>query len=95
MAKKTYIDKKGYKRDKKTGKAEHRTNAERKVGGKIYPGRVVHHKDGNKLNNDPSNLQVMSRSDHGKLHASQRQESQGSQKSGCLLGGILSILRWL
>lgn len=29
---------------------------------------VVHHKDGNKRNNHPSNLEIMSRSDHAKLH---------------------------
>lgn len=29
---------------------------------------VVHHIDGNKLNNNPSNLQVMSRSEHCKIH---------------------------
>lgn len=38
-------------------------------------GEVVHHKDGNKLNNSPDNLQVMSRSDHSKLHATKRKEA--------------------
>lgn len=29
---------------------------------------IVHHKDGNGFNNDPSNLEVMSRSEHMKMH---------------------------
>ena len=42
----------------------------RVVAGATNLGRnmVVHHIDGNKRNNDPSNLQIMSRSDHCKLH---------------------------
>jgi hypothetical protein len=46
----------------------HRVVAEQKVGGKIYEGRVVHHRDDNKLNNDPGNLQVMPKKRHDKLH---------------------------
>lgn len=46
----------------------HRVVAENKVGGTIYTGRVVHHRDGNKLNNSPGNLQVMSMQHHNKLH---------------------------
>jgi len=34
---------------------------------------VVHHKDGNKLNNLPSNLQLMTASDHNKLHRKEMQ----------------------
>ena len=29
---------------------------------------VVHHIDGDKANNDPSNLQIMTRSEHSRLH---------------------------
>ena len=29
---------------------------------------IVHHKDGNKRNNDPANLEVMTRSEHAKHH---------------------------
>ena len=66
---KTYIGKKGYKRYKNSGKSVHRHVASRKVGGKIWPGRVVHHSDGNKRNNRRSNLQIMSRSSHSRLHS--------------------------
>jgi HNH endonuclease len=33
---------------------------------KRRPAKVVHHKDGNRSNNDPSNLQPMTMSDHSK-----------------------------
>lgn len=33
---------------------------------------VVHHKDGNKLNNDPSNLEIMSKVEHTRLHNTKR-----------------------
>ena len=34
----------------------HKRVAEKKVGGKIFKGQEVHHKNGNKLDNRPSNL---------------------------------------
>lgn len=46
----------------------HTIIAEWKVGRTLLPGEVVHHKDRNKLNNDPSNLEVMTASEHAKLH---------------------------
>lgn len=64
-----FKDKKGYPRDKKDGQLVHRKVARKKVGGFLFPGTVVHHKDGNKSNFRKSNLQVMSRSNHSKLHA--------------------------
>jgi len=67
-----YTDKKGYKRFKDSGALVHRAVAANKVGGKIYSGNVVHHKDGNKGNFRKSNLQVMSRSAHSKLHAKKK-----------------------
>jgi endogenous inhibitor of DNA gyrase (YacG/DUF329 family) len=36
--------------------------------GEIPAGYVVHHKDGNKANNDVSNLQMLSRDEHSKIH---------------------------
>jgi hypothetical protein len=48
---KTYVDEKAYRRFRDSGKLVHRWVAEKKVGGRIGPGRVVHHRDGNKMNN--------------------------------------------
>jgi hypothetical protein len=38
------------------------------VGGKIYPGREVHHIDGDKSNNRRSNLIVLSSEQHRRIH---------------------------
>lgn len=50
------------------GKHTHRLVAEEMLGRPLEKGEVVHHIDGNKRNNDPSNLMVMSQSDHCRLH---------------------------
>lgn len=72
---KTYINRKGYKRYSNSGKSVHRHVAKRKLGGKIWKGYVVHHKDGNKRNNRRSNLHVMKRSSHNTLHTKKRKKS--------------------
>lgn len=65
---KTYTNKSGYRRYKNTGKFVHRANAEKKVGGKIRKGYEVHHKDGNRQNNKPSNLAVLKKAFHRWIH---------------------------
>jgi hypothetical protein len=50
----------------------HRRAAEKKVRGKIGPGRVVHHRDGNKRNNSWWNLWILPRDKHSALHAKKR-----------------------
>ena len=52
---------------------EHRQIA-KQVGAITQKNDVVHHMDGNKANNDPSNLVVLSLADHGRLHAHLRVE---------------------
>ena len=54
---------------KRNGRHEHRVVAEEMIGRKLLPGEVVHHKDENRRNNDPSNLQVLaSQAEHARLH---------------------------
>jgi hypothetical protein len=53
---------------KRNGRHEHRVVAEQMLGRPLRRGEIVHHIDGNKHNNDPSNLQVMSQSDHIREH---------------------------
>ena len=52
----------------------HRVIYERHFG-PIPKGWVVHHKDEDKGNNDPSNLEAMSKPDHQRLHATGRPAS--------------------
>ena len=47
----------------------HRVLMENKLGRLLAPGEHVHHIDGNKRNDDPENLAVLTRSEHGKVHA--------------------------
>jgi len=50
------------------GKFLHTVVAEWSVGRPLKEGEVVHHKDRNKTNNSPENLQVMTASEHALLH---------------------------
>lgn len=47
---------------------EHRVVAELKIGRSLVKGEIVHHKDGNKFNNHPDNLEVVTRYEHIRLH---------------------------
>jgi len=50
------------------GRHMHRVVIEQALGRKLLPGEVVHHQDGDKWNNDPSNLFVMTQSEHARIH---------------------------
>jgi hypothetical protein len=70
-----FIDASGYKRVliDGTGKyeAEHRIIMEKIIGRKLVKFEVVHHKDGNKLNNDHSNLLLLTTQEHSRMHFNQ------------------------
>jgi len=57
---------------KLNGRHMHRVMAEQKLGRPLAPGEIVHHKDGDKWNNDLDNLEVMTQSEHARLHNLER-----------------------
>lgn len=61
----------GIKRD------EHRLVMEQYLGRKLKRTEVVHHKDGNKLNNAIENLELMSLSDHSRMHMKELVDAPG------------------
>lgn len=46
----------------------HRAIMEQHLGRKLTSDEIVHHKDGNKLNNSIENLEILTRSEHINLH---------------------------
>lgn len=67
----TYINGRGYLvncEDRNNRYLVHRKVMEDFIGRKLRNDEIVHHKDMNKLNNDISNLEILTRSEHTKLH---------------------------
>ncbi len=54
------------------GKHEHRVIGELLAGRRLERWEHVHHKDENKHNNDPSNLEIMTASEHLRHHAAKK-----------------------
>lgn len=61
------------------GRHEHRVVAEEMIGRPLMPNEIVHHLDGNKQNNNPSNLRVMTQSEHVKLHLDEMAKARLNQ----------------
>jgi hypothetical protein len=53
---------------KACGKRVARRIVELAIGRRLRSGEVVHHKDGNRLNNHRDNLELMDRGAHSRLH---------------------------
>ena len=46
------------------------------LGRPLRKGEIVHHKDGNKLNNHPDNLELMAQSEHIRRHHKEMMEKR-------------------
>ena len=73
-----YINKYGYRLIKKPNHPnankdgyilEHRYIVSKHLGRPLEEWEIVHHKDGNRLNNEITNLEVMTREEHSYLHS--------------------------
>ena len=63
-----YTDKRGYLRFRDSNKLVSRYNAEKKIGRRLKPNEVVHHKNRNKRDNRRENLRVMTKEHHNNSH---------------------------
>jgi len=65
---------------KESPKALHR-DIWQEANGEIPKGYVIHHKDGNSLNNNIENLQIMSKGEHQSKHSSNEERKKDARKN--------------
>lgn len=77
-----HIDKNGYRIIHLPGRyvKEHRYIMEQQLGRRLMTNEDVHHKDHDKLNNDLSNLQLLTKSEHATLHWDDAKRKNQSEK---------------
>ena len=61
---------------------EHAVIMENIIGRRLFSNEVVHHIDGNKSNNDPSNLRLMTNREHNRLHAKENVNKRTRNEHG-------------
>lgn len=68
IGEKTYIDENGYRRFSDSDKLVSRWAVEKKLGRELDPDEEVHHKNRNKLDNRPENLEALTPEEHNRRH---------------------------
>lgn len=71
-----------FTRGEHKGRSVHRVVAEQKLGRKLEPDEHAHHKDFDKANNDPENIEVLSEFDHCSLHAKEQAKHRERNQNG-------------
>ena len=61
------------------GRSVHTVAMEKEIGRKLYRDEVVHHIDHNRSNNVISNLQLMTRKEHARLHALEQKRDRNEK----------------
>lgn len=81
MANNLYVQVDKRNRSKRTGKnyLKHRLIMENKLGRKLTPSELVHHKNENKKDNSEDNLELTTRKEHPSIHAKERLERYGKK----------------
>ena len=71
-----------YTRGENKYRSVHVVAMEKNIGRKLNSNEVVHHIDGNKSNTDLSNLALMTRSEHARLHAIEANKTRRRNERG-------------
>jgi len=75
------------------GQHEHRRIGEMLAGRPLIKSEIVHHEDGNKLNNDPKNLRVLaSQGDHARLHFTKKRGDYIMSKDEARSRGVALLM---
>lgn len=83
---KGWLDKRGYRwlyvneNGRQVARREHRVVMERELGRKLEPWELVHHKDDDKGNNDPANLEVREFGEHTAEHSRGRRHNDDTRR---------------
>lgn len=64
------------------GRLVHVVKIEKEIGRRLYSNECVHHIDEDKSNNERSNLKLMTRSEHARLHAIQNVKDRDRNSNG-------------
>lgn len=77
LSSKGYVNGRIWIGDKQKAVKFHRVVTERHLGRTLLPDEDVHHIDGNKLNNDLTNLEVVKHGEHSRIHHMVRAAARG------------------